>query len=44
MNLALKQKSTHRHKKQTYVYQGKRVRGEINQEVEINIYPLLYMK
>lgn len=44
MNLALKQKPTHRHKKQTYVYQGERVGGEINQEVEINIYTVLYMK
>ena len=41
MNLYTKQKQTHRHKKQGY-QRGKR--GKINQEFEINIYILLYIK
>ena len=42
MNLFTKQKQTHRHRKQTYVYQrGKR---GINQEFGVNIYILPYIK
>ena len=44
MNLLPKQKEAHRHRKQTYVYQRGKMRGGINQEVEINIYKLLYIK
>ena len=45
MNLVTKQKQIHRHRKQTYGYQwGQQGGGEINQEFEINIYTLLYIK
>ena len=46
MNLLTKQKQTHRQRKQTYGYQrdSGEVGGEINQELGINIYILLYIK
>ena len=43
MNLFTKQKQTHRHRKQTYGYQ-KGSGGGINQEPEINIHTLVYIK
>ena len=42
MNLSAKQKQSHRHRKQTYGYEGKG--GGINWEIGINIYTLLYIK
>ena len=44
MNLFTKQKQSHRCRKQTYGYQGIRWRREINWEIGINIYTLLYIK
>ena len=45
MNLFTKQKQTHRLRKQIYDYQRRKFGGGgINQEVEINIYTLLYVK
>ena len=43
MNLFTKQKKTHRCRKQTYGYQGRRG-GGINWEIGIDIYTLLYIK
>ena len=43
MNLFTKQKQIHRHRKQTYGYQREGWRG-INQEFEVKIYTLLYIK
>ena len=43
MNLLTKQKQTHKRRKQTYGYQRGNV-GGINQEFEINIHTLLYIK
>ena len=43
INLFTKQKQSHRYRKQTYGYQGKR-RGGINWEIGIDIYTLLYIK
>ena len=43
MNLFIKQKWTHRHRKQTYGYQRGRG-GGINLEFGINRYTLLYIK
>ena len=43
MNLLAKQKQTHRHREQTYGYQGKRREG-INWAIGIDIYTLLYIK
>ena len=43
MNLLTKQKQTHRHREQTYGYQGKRREG-INWATGIDIYTLLYIK
>ena len=43
MNLLTKQKQTHRHREQTYGYQGKRREG-INWAIGIDIYTLLYIK
>ena len=44
MNLITKQKQTHRHRKQTYGYQGGKRKGGINQEYGIKRYTLLYIK
>ena len=43
MNLFTKQKQIHRHRKQIYGYQREGWRG-INQEFEVKIYTLLYIK
>ena len=43
MNLSTKQKQTHRHRKQTYVYQMGRGEG-INKDLGISRYKLLYIK
>ena len=43
MNLLIKQKQSHRCRKQTYGYQGVRG-GGINWEIGIDIYTLLYIK
>ena len=43
-NLLTKQKRTHRHRKQTYVYQSRREVGGINQEHGINRYTPLHVK
>ena len=42
MNLFAKQKQTHRCRKQTYGYQGGKLRGET--DTGIDIYTLLYIK
>ena len=44
MNLYTKQKQTHRHRKQTYVYQRGDGRGGTNWEYGIKRYKLLYIK
>ena len=44
MNVFIKQKQTHRHRKQTYAYQRGKEGGGINQEFGINRYTLLYIK
>ena len=48
MNLFIKQKQTHRHRKQTYGYQsGKRRRGNLSRliyKAGINVCTLLYIK
>ena len=43
MNLFIKQKQSHRCRKQSCGYQGERV-GGVNWEIEIDIYMLLYIK
>ena len=44
MHLFIKQKQTHRLRKQIYDYQRRREDGGINEDVGINIYTLLYTK
>ena len=44
MNLFIRQKQTHRPRKQTYGYQRGKAGGEINQEFATKIYTLLYIK
>ena len=44
MTSYMKQKQTHRYRKQTWLLKGKRGLEEINQEFGINIYTLLYIK
>ena len=44
MNLFTKQKQTHRHRKETYGYQGKKGGGGMNWEIWIDMYTLLYIK
>ena len=44
MNLFIKQKQTHKHRKQTYGYQRGKVGRGINWEAGISIYTLLYIK
>ena len=45
MSLFIKQKLTHRHRKQTWLPRGIAVAEEkINQEFGVNIYTLLYIK
>ena len=44
MNLFIKQKQTHRHRKQIYGYLRGKGGTEINQKFGINIYILLYVK
>ena len=44
MNSFTKEKQTHGHRKQTCRHQRGKVRGGINQGVEISIYTPLYIK
>ena len=44
MTSYMKQKQTHRYRKQTWLLKGKKGLKEINQEFGINIYTLLYIK
>ena len=43
MNLFTKQKQSHRHREQTYGYQGEKELGGMSQEIGTDIYILLYM-
>ena len=43
-NLFIKPKQTQRFRKQAYDYQREMLRGGINQEVETDIYTLLYIQ
>ena len=40
----MKQKQTHRHRKQTYGYQKGKEGGALNWEFGIDMYTLLYLK
>ena len=44
MTSYMKQKQTHRYRKQTWLLKGEKGLEEINQEFGINIYTLLYIK
>ena len=44
MKSCTKQKQSRRYRKQTYSYQKVSGWGEINQEIEMDIYTLLYIK